>query len=280
MKKTGWLAMATMAAMAAMIQPACAAENATPASEIPAPPPPPEILAKAAEQLSAALQALNLDLAAAAQNMATLDPASPAARELLRQIPAKHPFVIDASFVSPAGIMTVVEPAAYQQVEGSDISQQAQVLKVHLTKEPVMSQSFLSVEGFPGVDIEYPVLQNAALKGSLSAFFRPDQFIGGIAAPLCQDSPVSLLAMQNDGISLYDSDPAQIGKNLFTDPLYQPFPELIQLGRSIAAQNTGTGRYSFFAPGTTNPVAKEAHWTTVSMYGTEWKLVSMKVLVP
>jgi len=251
-------------------------EILTPAADIVQPAP--RVLEKAAGEIQTALQALDRDLADLARRLATLDPASTEAREGLRQVSAKHPFVTDLCFVSPTGLMTVVEPAAYQHFEGTDISQQAQVIAVQQTRQPVMSQSFQSVEGFPGVDLEYPVLDGGTFKGSVSAFFRPDAFIGGIAAPLGAGSPLGLLAMQNDGTSLYDSDPAQVGKNLFTDPLYQPFPELIELGRAVAAQPSGSGRYAFYATGTTNRVEKQAHWTTVSLHGTEWKIVEIQPL--
>lgn len=244
---------------------------------LPGDPPPPEILGQAAERLKASLQGLDQGLAALARRIAELDPASPEAREGMRQLVERHPFVLDVCFVSPAGVMTVAEPAAYRHFEGSDISSQPQVIEMHRTQRPILSQAFLSVEGIHGVDLAHPVLQGGALKGALSAFVRPDSLIGGIVSPLGEGSRSSMLVMQNDGTSLYDPDPEQLGKNLFTDPMYQSFPELIQLGRFVAAKESGYGRYSFFAAGTREAVAKEAHWTTVSLHGSEWKLVCMTV---
>lgn len=72
------------------------------------------------------------------------------------------------------------------------------------TIQPILSQSCPSVEGFHGVDIECPAWRDSGLNGSVSAMIRPDQCIGGIVAPLCQGSAASLLAMQNNGTSLYD----------------------------------------------------------------------------
>ena len=62
---------------------------------------------------------------------------------------------------------------------------------------------------------------------------------------------------------------------LFTDPLYQPFPKLIALGRRIAAEPSGTGFYSFFKEGTDRPVRKEAWWVSLTMHGMTWRLVSI-----
>lgn len=244
---------------------------------LPGDPPPPEILSQAAARLNASLQGLDQDMAALARRIAQLDPAAPEARDGMRQLGERYPFVLDVCFVSPAGVMTVVEPAAYRHFEGSDISSQLQVIEMHRTQKPILSQAFLSVEGIHGVDLAHPVPQGGGLTGSLSAFIRPDVLIGGIVAPLGQGSRSSMLVMQNDGTSLYDPDPEQLGKNLFTDPMYQSFPELIQLGRSVAAKQSGYGRYSFFAAGTREAVAKEAHWMTVSLHGIEWKLVCMTV---
>lgn len=79
--------------------------------------------------------------------------------------------------------------------------------------------------------------------------------------------------MQTDGLVIYDVDSEQIGRNVFHDPLYQPFHELIALAKKVAAKQEGTGEYRFFQKGSDAPVTKMAYWKTVGMHGAEWRIV-------
>ena len=82
-----------------------------------------------------------------------------------------------------------------------------------------------------------------------------------------------------DGIVAYDRDASQIGKYLFTDPLYQPFPSLRNLGYRIAAERSGHGYYSFqVTQANKDVVTKDTYWTTVELHGREWRLVATKIM--
>jgi len=74
---------------------------------------------------------------------------------------------------------------------------------------------------------------------------------------------------------LYDADQHEVGRLLFSDPEYQPFPDLLQLGRRIAAEADGMGTYSYFKAGTSQIMKKDAWWVTVTLHGMEWRLVSV-----
>ena len=45
--------------------------------------------------------------------------------------------------------------------------------------------------------------------------------------------------MQPDGLIFYDQDKMEIGRNLFTDQLYEPFEELRVLGSEISQKESG-----------------------------------------
>ena len=84
--------------------------------------------------------------------------------------------------------------------------------------------------------------------------------------------------MQTDGRVTYDEDASEIGKNLFIDPLYQPYPQLVSLAREIAVETTGTGEYEFLDTGLNQKVKKEAVWRSFALHGTEWRLVLIQVV--
>ncbi|MDD1753665.1 MAG: hypothetical protein LUQ38_11325, partial [Methanotrichaceae archaeon] len=75
-------------------------------------------------------------------------------------------------------------------------------------------------------------------------------------------------------------DASQIGKNLFEDPLYEPYPALRELGHRIAAERSGHGDYSYFqvTEGNKTAVNKECYWTTTVLYDMEWRLVITKIV--
>ena len=93
-----------------------------------------------------------------------------------------------------------------------------------------------------------------------------------------QDQQATAWAMQTDGLILYDPDPEEVGRNLFQDPLYKPYVQLLSLGERIASERSGSGVYEFLGPGLTDPVVKSASWATVGLHGTEWRLVVVRVI--
>lgn len=88
-------------------------------------------------------------------------------------------------------------------------------------------------------------------------------------------SPYQLWCMNESGLILYDEDPGQVGKALFSDAMYANYPELLALGGRIAREDSGIGYYRFFAKGGSNSVVQKiAAWETIRpIPGTNWKLV-------
>lgn len=237
----------------------------------------PLILKSAADAVKIQLQSINQDLVQAARRLSTLDLKSDAARAIIRELQSRRAdIVIDASTISSQGIMLLVEPAPYRSFEGTDISGQEQIQTILRTRQPVMSRVFRTVEGVPAVDAEHPVIStDGRYLGSVSAIFQPWVLIGKCMHDLIAGMPVEIWAMQPDGMIIYDADRHEVGRMLFTDPLYQPFPELLQMGRRIAAEPEGSGSYSYFKAGTDDVVQKDAWWVSLTMHGMAWRLVSV-----
>lgn len=203
------------------------------------------------------------------------------ARPVLASLCRKFDYAVDCAAVNLQGRMAVVEPEVFRRFEGKDISGQEQVRRVLKTGSPVLSSVFVSVEGFPAVDAEYPVVSPDGKRiGSVSVLFQPEKFLGGIFVPLARQTSVEIWAMEKGGLILYDADASQIGLNLFTSGRYQPYAGLLAQGKRIAAQPQGKGVYEFTAGRSANVVRKSALWKTVSLYGTSWRLVAVTVEHP
>jgi hypothetical protein len=197
--------------------------------------------------------------------------------ELKTMFSNRPDYLLEYAQITPPGIMSVIEPPAYYSQEGSDISSQAHIIRVFNEKVPVLSETFQAVEGFLAVVEAMPVLKDGEAKGALTALFYPHQLMDPIIKPLIRDRDFEIWVMGKEGTLLWDQDLPDIGRNLYTDPYYDPFPNLRVAVDKIVAEDHGETTYSFFQAETTVEVVKRAQWVTFSHLGQEWKIVYVKI---
>ena len=241
----------------------------------------PPVLSSLQRLVQEELDLLDDNLSIAAESLAVTGLQGPEARIVLNAVCQENTYVIDCSAVDLDCVMVTVEPDAYRGSEGSNISDQKHIIEIHQTHQPVLSQTFPAVEGFDAVVLEWPISSASGdMIGSVNALFRPDLLLTSTVElwQEDQDQQVTAWAMQTDGLILYDPDPEEVGRNLFQDPLYKPYVQLLSLGERIASEQSGSGVYEFLGPGLTDPVVKSASWATVGLHGTEWRLVVVRVI--
>lgn len=225
-------------------------------------------------EVKTALDKLDGDIKRSAQVLKGRDLKSDFARDVLKKLYEANSYIIDCETVSHSGIMLAVEPPAHRTSEGADISKQAHMVKLFKTHKSVMSGSFRSVEGPHAVVIHHPVFSlGHRFEGSVAALFAPEYLLSSIIGPVASNLPVDIFLMQPDGLVIYDVDVTQIGRNVFTDPLYQPFPDLIDLAKKVVTADDGKGVFRFYQMGGKTPVTHEAYWRTVRLHGVTWCLV-------
>lgn len=195
-------------------------------------------------------------------------------RKLLHAFYEENPDVLDASFVDGKGILRQIEPSEYKNLENADISQREHVQAMLKTRKPVFSGGFRAIEGFLAVDLARPLFDaKQNFLGSVSAFLRPELLIDPLLKQSVVPADYELWIMQPDGMIIFDQDREEIGRMLFSDPLYAGYASLLKLGRQIAAEPTGKGSYVFLAPGTQKKVIKNVVWQSVRLHGREWRVV-------
>jgi hypothetical protein len=188
----------------------------------------------------------------------------------------RFPWAVDTITVNETGIIDTVEPESYKAVTGEDLSSQKHLQRLYSEKLPVISDVFLSVEGVTAVDIASPVFsRDGRFIGATTLLFRPDILFEQNTPKKADGTPWHIWVMQPDGLIVYDPDPGQAGKNIFSDPLFQPYPGLIRVSGNISRERQGAGTYIFMDNGVN--VTKEALWTTVGIRGSEWRLVIARV---
>lgn len=235
----------------------------------------PTPLIQAQQQLQSEFSRIDLEMSRTAAHLGksglTGDPARLALQDLCR----KFDYAVDCSAVTPQGIMVTVEPSYYNLLEGSDISQQSQILQVINQRRPVLSPVFRTIEGVDAADIEYPVFSpGGQFIGSVSLLILPEKMLSDHIGFITKGLPVRLWVMEPGGRILHDRDAAQIGRNLFTSDFYSPYIQLINMGHIIASSPSGTDLCEFIRTRTNETIQYRFFWQSVSFFGTEWRLVA------
>ncbi len=236
----------------------------------------PAVLETAKTNLAAEFNVLNQHLASAVINTMTIYPDTGLIREEIKKLVKSSDFVTEFSWITPSGILQIIEPPIYYASQGIDISGQDHIIKTFATKLPVLSHQFYAVEGFYASVVIHPVVKNNIILGAVDALFYPEQLLENVLKPIFEGKDFEMWVMEKGGKTLYDQDAGEIGRNLFTDPLYAGFPELLVAARKIDTEESGTTTYSFYKAGTNQTVTKLTYWDTFELYGTQWKLVWVK----
>jgi len=241
------------------------------------------VLKEAKQGINETFNSIDVGLSTAAKDLSTVDLKSDKARQILKALCKDRDYLIDCAIVDTTGKMIVVEPSEYSKYEGSDISKQAQVIQMKISQKPVLSDVFRSVEGIEAIDFEYPIFSDKnVFLGSVSMLVKQEALSADIVMPLVKDKPCKIWIMQKDGLVVYDPDPNQIGRNIFSDQLFKPFQDLIAFSRTVSMVKDGAGSYDFYVKGLEDKriVKKYVVWDTVSLFGTDWRIVVMEADKP
>lgn len=233
-------------------------------------------LKSAKDTVDFTLTEIDIDIRAAARVLSSIDLKGDSARKILNDLRKFRPYVVDCSIIDPDGIKITVEPPEYKEYEGTDRSELPYIMQLLKYKKPVMSDVYLSAENIYAITIGYPIVSD---KGELLGAVRMLIRYGDFLKPLVDDKPCKIWIMQTNGLIVYDADPQEIGKNIFSDPMFEKFPDLVSFAKTVASSNTGAGSYNFYADAPTNKklVEKIAAWDTAGLYGTQWRVIAMEI---
>jgi hypothetical protein len=182
--------------------------------------------------------------------------------------------VTEHCFITSEGILKIIAPEDYYRVEGTDISNQDHIIKVKQTRKPALSGAFRAVEGYQSIALANPILSSEdELLGITVLLIQPELFLRNIISKRIAGIPGDIWVMQKDGHILYDFDQEEIGRNLFTDPLYHEYAKSLRAASRITEEEKGMSVCEFSDPEGNTPVLNQIFWTTVGIHGTEWKIV-------
>ena len=234
------------------------------------------VLKSVKQGIDSTLLEIDKDIKAAAQELSTTDLKGEAARKILNGLRKFRPYVVNCAIIDANGMQVTVEPAEYKQYENIDRTELPHVIQLLKTKKPVMSNVYESAEGIHAISIGYPIFSDKGeLLGLVRMLIKYELFL----KPLAADKPCEVWIMQPNGLIVYDPDPEQIGKNIFSDNMFKSFEDLISFSKTVALSKSGAGSYKFYVEGFKDKTVAEkiAAWDTAGLYGTEWRVVTMEI---
>jgi len=181
----------------------------------------------------------------------------------------------DITYISPEGIITMVAPEQYSVVINKDLNQEESYQRMLQTKDVVLSYSFYAWEGIWGATLVCPIYKDGEYLGALSVLIDVNEYLKGLIndLELKSESGLTLWAFENIGTVLIYRKNEEIGKNIFTDEYFDDYPGLRTACESIIGAVSGSTSYEYTNENNQKK-KREVWWNTVSIHGTEWKLVS------
>ncbi len=199
------------------------------------------------------------------------------AEAVLGRVLSSDPAVLTVITIDRNGTVVSAVPEDARVLIGENLGDQAVVRQVIETRKPVMSDIIPLVQGGYAVLIEYPVFSpDGNFSGVISTSFLPWNLIAPVVENATAGTPYSFMVTQTDGRVLYDPDPLEIGKDTLNETMYSDFPEILETARRLSYESSGSASYSFYSTGFGKVVNKEAFWTTLSMHGTEWRVMGIR----
>ncbi|NYT01690.1 MAG: hypothetical protein GKC10_02890 [Methanosarcinales archaeon] len=223
---------------------------------------------QAVDSVNSNLSAIDERLAYACAALSRTGLQGPGTSEILRDLSATGQGMVDAITIDANGTIVEVEPQEYQHIRGMDIGDQEHVKTVMDTRRPLGLDYISTVEGFDALAFTAPVFdEQGVFLGAASVLINSTEFFFAALAPFQPESGAKIGVMKPDGLVLYDLDSQQIGKNTFSDPLFQEQEEILALGRRMEGERTGLGTYEFAN------TTREALWTTIDFQGRQIRMV-------
>ncbi|MCQ1538713.1 hypothetical protein FTO68_06915 [Methanocalculus taiwanensis] len=229
------------------------------------------LLSRYHEETEAQLTSLDNEMLLAGAHISAVGLADPSTHKVLAYVTGTSEVIFDVVSFDAEGRITDVYPETYASAIGADISAQPHIRVILDEKKPVISQLLHTLEGQDGVSLAYPVVSaDGRITGGISALVLPPVLIGGAADAAGIRSPYSARAIQADGTVLYAEDPEEIGLMIFSDPGYEIFPDVGRFRSRIESDPEGDMIIGL------SGVKKHVVWDTVSLHGTDWRLVVVK----
>jgi hypothetical protein len=137
--------------------------------------------------------------------------------------------------------------------------------------KPKMSSIKESGDAQPVIMISRPTVVGDLI-GSAIALLVPGPFCEAIIKPRINGTNNMCMVMQPDGKILYTSHPGELTK-VPPENFSTLFSTFTDVKTAMSAQKEGHMDYELWRADRSGPNARKAHWNTISLHGTEWRVM-------
>jgi hypothetical protein len=231
-------------------------------------------LVSASDAISANLTKIETALMDASIALSETGIDGPNAKKVLSRLVLADPSVIDCITIDPTGSVREVEPSSFESIKGENLKVQEHINETLNTRLYSGFHLIKAIEGVYAIDSEMPVFdRNGAFIGTVSFLFNNSQFFENILSPIQPGGNSKIWVIKaDDATILYDTDPSQILLNE-SSPVYQNYPELLEISERMSVERTGYGTYKFLDQSHGEAIKKGCYWTTIPNQGTQMRIV-------
>jgi serine/threonine-protein kinase len=232
-------------------------------------------LSKAQTSTDSELQRIGESLIYASKQLSTDGITGTQADTILNALAANSTYIINAATENLDNTIVAAAPAEWSYIIGRNVGEQTylnpnpygEITPVMTPLVAVQSDMMANIVAVPIFD------GDNELVGYISVIFDPARLLNDTITAALAGTDYTTTVMQVDGLMIFDTDPLQQYKNMFTDPSYANYTQLILLGHHVSEYSSGYGTYKFTVDAASPIVVnKECYWTTVSAYGQEWRI--------
>ncbi len=233
-----------------------------------------DILSSLNDAISAKLKEMDKNLDEMVATFSGRFPPEHIARNSFRRLYEKNPYIISCALIDPAGNIVFAEPSDFHHSEGENIRDQESFFTMQKNRAPMLSNSFLAIEGFDAVSLHHPILdEQGEFHGSVSLLIRPEVMIEELSTPFVAETHYEPWIMETDGRIIFDKSFGGTGRMLFLDYRFEEMKDLLALGDKIADNTSGQGDYVFIDQESGDRIVKMAVWDTITLHNTQWRLI-------
>jgi hypothetical protein len=192
-------------------------------------------LAKAQTSTDIELKRIGDSLVYASKQLSKSGITGAQADQILNSLAANSSYIINAATENLQNIIVAAEPANWSYIEGKNVGAQT-YLNTNPDGDitPVMSPLIPLQSDMMGNAIAAPIFDgNKQLIGVVSVIFDPEKLLNDTITIAIQGTSYTTTVLQTDGLMIYDTDSLQQYKNMFTDPIYANYTQLLLFGRQM-----------------------------------------------
>lgn len=191
---------------------------------------------------------------------------------ILKKVQANHSEYIKAiTRYDSEGTITYSYPNP-EKVAGKNISSQSHVKKLLKERKPIVSDVFISIQGFQTVAMAVPVFSDGKFDGALS-FLIDFKYISATYLDVIQIGNDGYAWMiSREGVELFCPVPGHIGVNI--EKTSKAFPSVLILSEEMKKGKSGYGTYTYdmTKDRKVTTIVKHAAYAPVNIAGNLWSI--------